>query len=98
MVPYEPARRRRPVDELPCYVMVDVTATEVRARVRSDGECDHAIHTPPKCSLAKVWELAATKDNDPTTIGFLHDGKWFFDHNHSNKKKDSSVKSFADCR
>ena len=79
--------------------VVYITATGAVARIRNDQVCDHKIHTPPKCSLAKVWELANTKDDDPATIGFLHiDGKWFFDHDHSNIKKGSSVKSFPDCR
>jgi hypothetical protein len=90
---------RRPVDELPCYVVVDITATGASVHIRQDELCDHQLHQPPRCTLAQVWMMANDKDDSPTTIGFLHDGKWFFDHDHRNQKPDSSPRSFADsCR
>ena len=91
---------RDPEDELGCYVMVDVTATGVSARVREDDECDHAIRKVPRCSLAGVWKLAQPSPaaRAVATIGFLSDGKWFFDLDHSNVVPGSSIRTFADCR
>ncbi len=94
-----PKTRNATNDDIPCYVMVDVTATGITTRVREDDECDHPLRAAPRCTFAEVWKLSRTKDTIPATIGFLHDGTWFFDHDHAGKRFDTATTtSFKDCR
>jgi serine/threonine protein kinase len=93
------AKDRRPDDELPCYVMVDIAAHSVSARVRYDDECDRPLRAAPRCTFAEVWKLARPKDTTPATVGYLTDGTWWFDHDHAGKRPGASTTtSFKDCR
>lgn len=94
-----PKTRNATNDDIPCYVMVDITATGISARVREDDECDRALRAAPRCTFAEVWKLSRTKDTIPATIGYLSDGKWFFDHDHAAKRAGTAVTtSVEDCR
>jgi hypothetical protein len=94
-----PSTRNATNDDIPCYVMVDITATGVSARIREDDECDHPLRAPPRCTFAEVWQLSRTKDTIPATIAYLHDGTWFFDHDHSGRRSGTATTtSFKDCR
>ena len=79
--------------------MIDITATGITARVRDDDECDHPLRAAPRCTFAEVWKLSQTKDTRPATIGYLNDGKWFFDHDHAAKQGGAAVTTTVeDCR
>ncbi|MEO8705098.1 MAG: hypothetical protein ABI867_33905, partial [Kofleriaceae bacterium] len=90
-------RGGKPGDEIFCYVMVDISATEVRTRLRDDDRCDRTLRGAPRCSLARVWRNAlagGVPADKPATVAFLSDGKWFFDPDHAHGGK---VMSFGDC-
>ena len=94
-----PPTRNATNDDIPCYVVVDITASSVRARIREDDECNHPLRAPPRCTFAQVWKLSGTKDTIPATIGFLTDGQWFFDHDHAAKRSGkATTTSVRDCR
>ena len=94
-----PKTRNATNDDIPCYVMIDLTATGVTARVREDDECDHPLRATPRCTFAEVWKLSRTKETKPATIGYLNDGKWFFDHDHAAKHVEAAVTTTVeDCR
>ncbi|MBA2539857.1 MAG: hypothetical protein H0V17_09505, partial [Deltaproteobacteria bacterium] len=94
-----PPTRNATNDDIPCYVMVDVTATGITARIREDDDCNHTLKAPPRCTFAQVWQLSRTKDTIPATVGFLHDGTWWFDHDHAGKRSGkATTTSFKDCR
>ncbi len=95
-----PAHSVRPPDvprnvevDLYCRVVVEVTPKGASAAVLT-GLCNTKLRAPPRCTLAHIWELAKAEgvatDNVVATIGFLHDGMWFFDLD--------GVRSYPDCR
>ena len=105
-----PSHSARPTDvpanlevDLKCYVEVKVgpKSVDVRARGMSpiDASCKWPIRQFPSCALAKVWDqakAAGAATNTIAKIGFLSDGKWFFDNEYEGK---GVVSSFSDhCR
>ena len=94
-----PKTRNATNDDIPCYVRIDITATGISAHIREDDECDHPLRAAPRCTFAEVWKLSRTKGTIPATIGYLSDGKWFFDHDHAAKHVETAVTtSVEDCR
>jgi serine/threonine protein kinase len=102
-----PSHSARPTDipanlsvDIKCYVEVKVgpKSVEVRARTMNpiDESCKWPIRRFPSCALAKVWDqakAAGAATNTIAKIGFLSDGKWFFDNEYEGK---GVVSSFAD--
>jgi hypothetical protein len=102
-----PSRSARPAGipknqevEIYCYVEVSVSAKEIVAWPREiglDANCKAPIRSLPKCSLAGVWAQAKAQGAEADTIakiGFLTDGKWFFDNDGDDYE--GLTESFAD--
>ena len=103
-----PSRSARPTDvptnvevDINCYVEVTVSAKAVEVAVRDlgpiDSNCKWQLRPLPKCPLAKVWAKAqadGAKTDTVAKIGFLSDGKWFFDNEFDHE---GIVKSYADA-
>jgi serine/threonine protein kinase len=81
----------------PCYLMIEPDATTVSVRIRHDEQCDHPIRPAPRCTLAQVWKEASRRGRVATyaTIGFLHDGKWFFD---ADREQAGGIETIEDCK
>ncbi len=83
-----------------CYVEVSVSAKEIEVWAREinlDGNCKAPIRPLPRCSLAGVWAQAKAQGAEADTIakiGFLTDGKWFFDNDGDDYE--GLTESFAD--
>ena len=81
----------------PCYLVVEPGAQRVIVRIRHDEQCDHPLRPIPRCSLAQVWKEALRRGRKAThaTIGFLHDGTWFFD---ADRDSAGGIETIADCK
>ena len=83
-----------------CYVEVSVSAKEIEVWAREiniDANCKAPIRPLPRCTLAGVWAQAKAQGAEADTIakiGFLTDGKWFFDNDGDDYE--GLTESFAD--